>query len=83
MAKRYTDLQIGKGLLRTLLDRFNKSLQDFAAAHPHVHYIDLRGTLVGGPDYRRDWINELHPTSGGFKKIAQKMQDAMLGVLGG
>jgi lysophospholipase L1-like esterase len=82
-AKRHTDLTVGRQLLRQLIDRFNAALQRVAAAHAHVYYINLRGTLSGDEDYRRDWVNELHPTSDGFKKLAGKVHDALLRALGG
>ncbi len=71
----------GKTLVRTLIDRFNVTLQALAAAQPGVHYVDLRNTLSSGPDHRRDWANELHATSRGWKKLAQKLREGMLAVL--
>ena len=81
VAKRIIDPAEGKGLVQTLVDRFNKTLEALAAAQPGVHYIDLRNTLSSGLDYRRDWANELHATSEGWKKLAQKLQRGMLAVL--
>ncbi len=80
-AKRHTRLAVGRQLLRQLIDRFNAALQRVAAAHTDVYYIDLRGTLRDDAGYRRDWINELHPTSDGFRKLAGKINDALLSVL--
>ena len=52
---------------------FNDMLSQFAKDHPKVIYIDTPGTLAGASD----WDNELHPTKGGFKKIAQKFATAL------
>jgi lysophospholipase L1-like esterase len=57
-----------------LIDRFNGMLRSVASlpAFAHVHYIDLRGTLSNGPNYRTWWTNELHPTGRGFKAVAAR-----------
>ena len=53
-----------------MIDRFNAMLQDVATeAAPFFVHIDLRGTL--DPD--TDWQNEIHPTEGGFQKIATEL----------
>ena len=40
---------------------------------PNFIYVKTQGTL----DPLKDWDNELHPTAGGFTKIAMKFIDAL------
>jgi lysophospholipase L1-like esterase len=66
-------------LTKVLIDRFNAMI-DRVASLPefsHVHYIDLRGTLSSGANYKHDWANELHPTGNGFIRITQKFVDVI------
>lgn len=79
--KRYVSPADGMQILRMVTDRFNDALARVAAAHEGVHYINLRGTLRTDGSYRQDWANELHPTSGGFKKVASIIEQRMLAVL--
>jgi len=30
------------------------------------------------PDYKDDWANELHPTSGGFEELAARIHAALV-----
>jgi lysophospholipase L1-like esterase len=55
-----------------LIDRLNQMLAGVAALPDfgHVGWIDLRGTLSNGKDYKKSWDNELHPTSAGFDRVA-------------
>jgi lysophospholipase L1-like esterase len=66
-------------LAKQLIDRFNAQLRAVAAlsAFPHVTYVDLRGTLSVGADYRTWWDNELHPTRLGFEHVTQRFADAL------
>lgn len=61
-------------LLQQLIDRFNQMLIDLAAlpGFSHVRFVDLRGTLSTGADYRDWWANELHPTEPGFRRVAER-----------
>ena len=62
-----------------LIDRFNKMLHDVTKlpVFPHVSFIDLRGTLSNGPDYKKWWANELHPTPRGFQAIGAKFAEVL------
>lgn len=66
-----------------LIDRFNAMLAKLAADHAghdgRVYHVDLRGCLPRPPyeGYERDWINELHPTSEGFRKLAKIFRNAV------
>lgn len=66
-------------LAKQLIDRFNGQLRAVAAlsAFPHVTFVDLRGTLSIGADYRTWWDNELHPTRLGFERVTQRFADAL------
>jgi lysophospholipase L1-like esterase len=79
--KRHLSPEEGHAVMVQVLDRFNSSLKNVAAAHAGVHYINLLGTLRSAADYKRDWANELHPTSDGFRKLAAIIERAMLDVL--
>jgi hypothetical protein len=70
-------------LAKQLIDRFNAQLRAVAAlsAFPHVTFVDLRGTLSIGADYRTWWDNELHPTRLGFERVTQRFADALAALL--
>jgi lysophospholipase L1-like esterase len=70
--KGFDDLRRNTVIMQTVIDRFNDMLQSVAAVFAHVHYIDLRRTLVNDAQYKRYWANELHPTKAGFKLVAAK-----------
>jgi hypothetical protein len=58
----------GAGIVKLMLLEVDKLMRDYAADRgKNVVYVETQGTL--GPD---EWANELHPTPGGFKKIAAK-----------
>ena len=66
-----------KAMVADLIDRFNRMMKGVAAQFPHVRYVDLRGTLPTGADYRDWWANELHPTDKGFKAVAARFAAAI------
>lgn len=41
--------------------------------------VDTRNTLIG----QKGWLNEIHPTSNGFKSLAQKIYEAMVAEIEG
>lgn len=46
-----------------------------------VHYVDVREELSSELDhgeYEEDWANELHPTGGGFRKVARRIHEAIV-----
>ena len=61
-------------LIKQLIDRFNRMLKEITQINEfaHVSYIDLRGTLSVGADYKQYWANELHPTEKGFELVTQR-----------
>ncbi|MCY7318832.1 MAG: SGNH/GDSL hydrolase family protein [Ramlibacter sp.] len=57
-----------------LLNSFRDTLNRICLSDPvHFHVCDSLGTLGTG-----DWANELHPTAGGFKKIADQRWKPLL-----
>lgn len=78
--KGYTNFVKNAGIVAQLMDRFNTMLKSVSATpqFPHVHYLDLRGTLMCDPEtmkYRKDWANELHPNRDGFLKVTAKFAE--------
>jgi hypothetical protein len=71
--KGYQDLKANTGYMKTLIDRFNAMLKGVSEIQEfgHVHYLDLRGTLLPTP-YKDYWANELHPTKRGFGLVTAK-----------
>jgi hypothetical protein len=62
-------------------------LQTVAKGFSNVNYVDLRGTLSNGANYKAFWANELHPTGDtffgdkdGFLAVAKRF-DAVLSKL--
>lgn len=64
-----------------VLDRLAETLLGLASRFPAFQAVDTRGTLVraatGATGNDNDWLNEIHPNSGGYRKIA----DRICGVL--
>ncbi|HJV70331.1 hypothetical protein [Ideonella sp.] len=75
----YGKLVERKAVMQDLIDCLNV-MQDRVANELTqggwpVGHIDLRGTLDRGAGYQLDWANELHPTAGGFAKLAARVSD--------
>lgn len=74
MAAGITDPRDQAVLGGLMVDRFNEMLADLAAQHPlDLIHVDLRGAIEPG----REWQNEIHPTRGGFRKVAKEFLDQM------
>lgn len=72
------DAAMQTAILRVLIDDVNEILAALERAYPtSVIYVDLRGTLRPGVD----WMNEIHPTEDGFRKIEGRFMDALLNRL--
>lgn len=62
-------------ILRVFIDEFNSVLEALARSYPTtVLYVNLRDTL----DPVRDWLNEIHPTEDGFRRLEQEFSNALL-----
>ena len=68
-----------KTIAKQLINRFNRMLSDVAALPQlaHVTYVDLRGTLSSGSNYKQFWDNELHPTVKGFEMVTDRFVEAL------
>ena len=74
-AKGYKTLAQQKYLIGDVINRFNEMLTRLVTLPQfnNVTYVDLRGTLSNGTDYKRWWANEMHPTEEGFIAITDKI----------
>lgn len=85
----YTKNGIAPALWPDLTDGIFNDLQTtiagWATQHDGVHVVPTDGTLTpaepGSPKDSGDWINEIHPNKGGWKKLAPVWRDAILGVI--
>jgi hypothetical protein len=77
--KGFSEMATCLDMAADLIDRFNAMLQRIAALKEfgHVRYVDVRGTLSRGADYKRWWANELHPTARGFGAVADRFAAAI------
>ena len=62
-----------KQIIRWILDRFDEMVQDVVKKSSNVVYVETLNTLT----HPEDWNDELHPSRGGFRKIAQKFRDKL------
>lgn len=60
-----TDKSFQKAIAKELIDRYAAAMIKLASRHPHVSFLDNRGTVNSD-----EWFDELHPNNAGFKKIA-------------
>jgi hypothetical protein len=63
----WTNIPIGTQIVKDFLLQFDNMLRQIESASVNVVYVRTQGTLVPN-----EWANELHPTPGGFDKIAAK-----------
>ncbi len=68
----WPNLKIETEVVKEFLLQFRNLLVQIAAAHKNVFYVETQGTLMPN-----EWANELHPTPGGFDKIAAKFIAAL------
>ena len=68
------DLPIIQFILGSFGERL-KSLSQEPAVKDHFIMVDTQGTLR--PGHNTDWLNEIHPTRSGFKRITKKIYQAM------
>jgi lysophospholipase L1-like esterase len=69
---------------RLLVDALADTLLSLAL--PAVHVVDTRNTLApadpASTGSSGDWLNEIHPTPAGYRKIAARLSDAIDETLG-
>ncbi|MEL6644250.1 MAG: N-acetylmuramoyl-L-alanine amidase [Pseudomonadota bacterium] len=58
---------VGREVLRVLMDRFNAALAELDASQPNFVYCDLRGEVDRGTN---SWHDELHPKNAGYARAA-------------
>ena len=58
-----------KKIAKWLICQFNEMLKDLESKTDKFVYVKTPGTLT-----EKDWGDEIHPTSKGFKKIANKFK---------
>jgi lysophospholipase L1-like esterase len=55
------------------------------SALPHLHFVDTRGTLqravAGATGTSGDWLNEIHPSHSGYRKIAAGLTAKVVSLL--
>ncbi len=66
------DKAFQRAIVAELISRFGLAMTRLAARHPHVTFLDNRGTVVAG-----EWTDELHPNAPGFRKVASKFDAAI------
>jgi hypothetical protein len=68
-----------------LLDALAESLLELGNELPAFHVVDTRNTLeraaIDAKGNSGDWLNEIHPNSDGYRKIANKLADKLHKVL--
>jgi len=74
----WNDTAVGTLVVREFLLQFRSTLNQIAATHKNVIYVETQGTLAPN-----EWANELHPTPLGFDKIAAKFLTALRTVFPG
>ncbi|MCG7522772.1 N-acetylmuramoyl-L-alanine amidase [Ruegeria sp. Ofav3-42] len=62
---------VGREVLRVLMDRFNAALAELAVAELNFVYCDLRGQVDRGPN---SWFDELHPKNAGYARAAEVIE---------
>ena len=75
------DLELERTVMRDLIDLYNTMVRDVGDQVPHVHYVEIPGTLSNAPaDYRDFWRDELHPTNRGFRLVAARFNEVIQSV---
>ena len=76
----HTNQKYNTETIQTLLDRINDEVLKGldctqTGGVKNVTYVNLRGILSNGPDYREWWDDELHPTIPGYRKLAKQFEE--------
>lgn len=67
-------LDIGRDVLKVIMDRFNVALKRLASVNANFFVSDLRGKVDKGPN---SWFDELHPKNAGYGRAAAIIEDAI------
>ncbi len=76
-ARRIFEPQLRRGVIKVLLDQLYGRFETLAAANSGVHLVDCRNAM---PDVT-DWADEIHGTSAGFAKVAERFRRVIKAVL--
>lgn len=68
-----TDRSVQRQILRYMIYEFNLMFAEIATSQENVFHIDCRGVAKSA----KDWYDELHLKSGGYKKIAATYQQCI------
>ena len=72
-------------LTRAIFEDVQSAISGWAAGRGELHCVPTNGTLVAAdpdsPGDSGDWLNEIHPNSSGWKKLAAVWQQAIKKVL--
>ncbi len=74
-AKGHIAKDVRQQIISDLIDRFNRTLQTFAASDSRLHYIDLRNDLTPS-----DWENELHLRNSAYRRVAGKFHEVIRSI---
>ncbi len=72
-------VSLHQGVVELLLGTFKDRLHAFTQLDEHkdkIIMVDTQGILE--PGNKKDWLNEIHPTESGFKRITQPIYAAMV-----
>ncbi len=75
--KGIVDSAVRAEIIERIIQALYGMLSDVEATDPNVHVVDLRGTLTRV----RDWADEIHGTSIGFRRIAAKFRKVLNDVV--
>jgi N-acetylmuramoyl-L-alanine amidase len=67
-------LDLGREVLRVLMDRFNEALRALDAEMPNFVFCDLRSKVDRG---LASWFDELHPRNAGYGRAAAEIEKAI------
>ena len=67
------DVALRRAILTRLIDDLYAMLDRIAAEFPHVHVVDCRNTLP----QLSDWADEIHATSEGYAKVADRFRQTL------
>lgn len=92
--KAFNDKLIDESMWVPVSDFLVNALADAIAALgsgpgalPNFHFVDTRDTLqraaVGSTGVSGDWLNEIHPSQAGYRKLADKIEATILSLLPG
>ncbi|RYH09187.1 trypsin-like peptidase domain-containing protein [Tropicimonas sp. IMCC6043] len=76
-AKEIDDPELRREIVEILIDALYDMLESVAETDQHVHVVDIRGTLPR----LRDWTDEIHATSDGFARVAERFSGVLRDVV--